>query len=101
MTATGYTYDLVERVDDVDAETWQAICRSAGNHPYLGLGFLRAVELSFAHQTRFWYAIFRDDAGKPVACACFSLYPVDGTLWAPRAIRRITDGIRKVWSSFL
>jgi predicted N-acyltransferase len=101
MTATGYAYDLVERVDEVEAETWQAVCRDAGDHPYLGLGFLRAVELSFSHEARFWYAIFRDDAGKPVACTCFSLYLVDCALLAPRAVRRITDGVRKVWSSFL
>lgn len=97
----GYAYDLAERVADVDDETWQAICCSAGNHPYLGLGFLRAVELSFAHEAKFWYAIFRDDAGRPIACTCFSRYLVDGALMAPLIVQRVLGGIRTVWSSFL
>jgi predicted N-acyltransferase len=98
--AIPYAYELTEQVDDVDVTTWEAVCGPARN-PYLGLGFLRAVERSFAREAKFWYAIFRDDAGQPVGCACFSRYLVDGALMAPQPIQRMLAVVRRAWPSFL
>lgn len=83
-----YACDLATRADDVDQFAWQEVCASQGN-PYLDLRFLRTVETSFADEADVcvWYAIFRDDAGTAVACACFSTYLVDGMDTAPRFIR--------------
>lgn len=94
-----YPCDLVQRVDDVDVSSWQTVCRADGN-PFLDLRFLRAVETSFAGESQFWYAIFRSDAGRPVACTCFSRYLVDGALMAPPAFQRLVARVRRVWPSF-
>lgn len=97
--SNSYKCELVQRVDDIDGSAWDAVGRSSGN-PFLDLRFLRAVEKSFAEESSFWYAIFRSDSGRPIACTCFSRYLVDGALMAPPAFQRMVAGVRRVWPSF-
>lgn len=93
-------YDLVSRASEVDRATWKRVCEPLGN-PFLDLRFLQAVERSFAAEARMWYAIVRDESGRPVACACFSKYLVDGALMTTGVIEKVVCGIRRVWSRFM
>lgn len=97
---TPYSYDLYPRAGAVDTGAWREVCDPLGN-PFLDLRFLQAVETSFAAEAQMWYAIFRDDAGRPVACACYSKYLVDGTLMAGGFVARMVSGVRRVWPRFL
>lgn len=96
---TLYSYRLAQCVDEVGRASWQEIC-DASRHPFMDLRFLRAVEASFAAEARFWYATLCDDEGRPVACACFSCYTVDGCVLAPPAGQRFVSAVRRVWPSF-
>jgi predicted N-acyltransferase len=98
--ATIYSHDLAESVAEVNARDWEAVTRDLQN-PFLDLRFLRAVEKSFCHEAKFWYAIFRDETGAPVACTCFSRYLVDGGLMSSPFIRRMLRGVRRLWPGFL
>lgn len=94
-----YACDLMTGVEQIDARDWDAICTPDGN-PFIDRRFLRAVATSFATEARFWYAIFRDDDGRPVACTCFSQYLVDGALMAPAGFQKMVAWIRRVWPTF-
>ncbi len=94
-----YTYHLAPRVAEVDRPSWQAVCERS-HHPFMDLRFLATVETSFAADARFWYATLQDDAGRAVACACFSCYTVDGCVLAPPAGQRFVGAVRRWWPSF-
>lgn len=94
-----YSYHLAPAVAEIDRESWQAVCEPS-RHPFMDLRFLAAVETSFAADSRFWYATLRDDAGRAVACACFSCYTVDGCVLAPPAGQRFVSAVRRWWPSF-
>ena len=100
MSFSTYRYDLVQSVEGVDAESWNAVCGPERN-AYLDLRFLRAVENSFAKEASFWYLIIRNELGQPIACTCFTKYLVDGVLMAPQVIQNAMAGVRKLWPSFL
>lgn len=100
MPFNTYRYDLVQSVEGVDAESWNAVCGPERN-AYLDLRFLRAVENSFAKEASFWYLIIRNELGQPIACTCFTKYLVDGVLMAPQVIQNAMAGVRKLWPSFL
>ena len=94
-----YLCQLARSANAVDQAAWQEVCEPDGN-PYCDLRFLRAVETSFAAEASFWYAIFRDDSGRPVACTCFSRYLVDVALMAPAPFQRFVAAVRRLWPSF-
>ncbi|RLS42442.1 MAG: GNAT family N-acetyltransferase [Planctomycetota bacterium] len=100
MPFSTYRYDLVQSVEGVDTESWNAVCGPERN-AYLDLRFLRAVENSFAKEASFWYLIIRNELGQPIACTCFTKYLVDSVLMAPQVIQNAMAGVRKLWPSFL
>jgi predicted N-acyltransferase len=89
----------VQRADEIDTAAWRQVCGPSG-HPFLDPRFFRALEGAFAGQARFWYAILRDDAGTPVACAAFSRYVVDVADFAPPAAQSLIAGVRRIWPRF-
>jgi predicted N-acyltransferase len=66
----------------------------------MDLRFLRAVENAMGAETKFWYAIFYDEAQRPVACTCYALYIVDGALFAPPLAQKIVQSVQKVIRPF-
>ena len=81
-TSRQYACELYRSIDDVNADEWQEVCRGTGSMS-LDRRFLKAVELSFAAEAKFWYAVYRDDAGRTVAAPCFSRYLGDAVQSAP------------------
>ncbi len=67
---------------------------------YLDPRFLKVVELSFAADSQFWYAVIRDESDQPVAVACFSRYRVDVAMMAPPLIQKFVANIRCIWPRF-
>ena len=96
---TRYACELYNSVDDIDADEWREVCRSSENM-YLDPRFLKAVELSFVAEAQFWYAVYRDEAGRAVAATCFSRYRVDGALLAPPVVQKIVSIVRRIWPGF-
>lgn len=95
-----YSYELYQSIDDVNAEEWRDICRRSGN-VYLDPRFLKGVEVAFAADAQFWYAIYRDEAGTAVAATCFSRYLIDCALMAPPVVQRLAATVRTFWRRFL
>ncbi|WP_397570380.1 GNAT family N-acetyltransferase [Schlesneria sp. T3-172] len=100
MKPTTYQCELYESIDDVDQEEWREICRQTNNIS-LDPRFLKAVEISFAAESKIWYAIFRDENGRAVAATCFSRFMVDGSMMAPSTIQNLASRVRRVWSGFM
>ena len=94
-----YACELYRSIDDVDVDEWREVCRSARNM-YLDPRFLKAVELSFAVKAQFWYAVYRDDAGRAVAATCFSRYLADGALMATPLVMKVARAVRRVLPGF-
>ncbi|MFN0055868.1 MAG: GNAT family N-acetyltransferase [Planctomycetales bacterium] len=87
---TLYSYRLAEGVAEIDQVAWESVCGPA-RHPFMDLRYLRAVETTFAAESRFWYATLCDGSGRVVGCTCFCFFLVDvGVLAPPRAQRLIT-----------
>jgi predicted N-acyltransferase len=95
-----YRYEIWTSIDDVNVEDWEAV-RSADRNPFVERGFVRAVERSMRDPGWFRHVVIYDETGGPVACACFSLFDVDGALLAPGSIQTCTRGIRKIFKRFL
>lgn len=91
----GYSHALWSSAADVDAAHWYAVCNTRIN-PFMDLRFIRAVENSLAADGKYWCAIVYDDQKVPVACACYSLYFVDGSLLASSGIQKAVNSIRRV-----
>lgn len=94
-----YTYVLSTSTDEVNAADWDAVCNQRVN-PYMDLRFSRAVERSIGAPSRYWYAIFYDRNQRPMGCACFSLYWVDGGIFAPPVAQRVLNSIRRLFPKF-
>lgn len=95
-----YRYRLVTRVADIDAASWQAICRNATD-PFMELPYLIANENAFRDEAQFWYATLLDDQGTVIGCTCFTRYHVDVAMLGPAFTQWSTGLIRRVWKSFL
>jgi predicted N-acyltransferase len=95
-----YTTTLYESVNAVPAEAWDAVCGPAAD-PFMDRRFLEAVERSMAADGDFQYVIIRGPAGEPVGCAALCLYRVDGAVLAGGWLRRIVQGIRRIWGNYL
>lgn len=94
-----YECQLFRSIDDVNAAEWLNVCRGSGNM-YLDPRFLKVVESSFISESRFWYALYRDDEGLAVAASCFSSYRIDVALMAPLAVQKCVAAVRLVWPGF-
>ena len=90
-----YSYSLHDSIRDVCAEDWNRLRRPGGD-PFMDPRLILAVEQSLAGSGRFWHVIFRDDAGQPVAAACFSTYRADGGLLAEGAARTVANWISRI-----
>ena len=97
---TTYQYELYESIDDVNEQEWRDVCRHVNNLS-LDPRFLKAVELSFAKESKIWYVVFRDETGRAVAATCFSRYIVDGGMMAPPFVQKLAARVRTVWSHFM
>jgi predicted N-acyltransferase len=94
-----YAYALCESTEHVNRSDWEFVCSTSDN-PFIDLNFVRAVENSMSDPGKYWPVVFYDEAGTPVACTCFSLYEVDGTLLAPSVVQSCVSGVRKLWRRF-
>lgn len=91
----GYSHALWSSSDEVDAAHWYSVCDTRIN-PFLDLRFIRTVEKSLGADGKYWCAVVYDEQQVPVACACYSLYHVDGSLLAPPAMQKAVDAVRRV-----
>ena len=91
----GYTYQLYESISDVDPHEWNAL-REPGHDPFMDPRFIAAVEKSMAGSSRFWHALVRDDAGRPVASACLCSYRVDATLLAEGGAKKVAAAVQRL-----
>lgn len=96
---SSYSYVLCSSAAEINAGDWQAVSDFHGT-PYMDLRFIRAVETSLHDPGKYWFVIFYDETQRPVACACYSLFLVDGGLLSPPAMQRLIEKVRKVWSRF-
>ena len=91
-----YRSVLADSTEAVNAADWGAVC-DLGENPFMDLRFLRTLERALS-DGKYWLALFYD-GDRPVAAACYSLYAVDGAIFAP-ALQRAAGFVRRVWRSF-
>jgi predicted N-acyltransferase len=94
-----YSYEMCATVREINEADWLAVCDLRAN-PFMDLRFLRAVEDAMGAETKFWYAIFYDEARRPVACTCYALYIVDGALFAPPLAQKMVRAVQRVIRPF-
>src|SRR4051812_10139043 len=94
-----YSYAVFASSAEVNPEEWYSVCDVRVN-PFMDLRFVRVLENSMGGDGKFWCAIFYDEVKRPIACLCFSLYRVDGSLLAPRPVQSGINLIRKAIPSF-
>jgi predicted N-acyltransferase len=82
----GLTYELHNSIDSVNRGDWERVCATGGN-AFMDPRFIRAVESSLRHHSRFWHLVVYDERHQPVACACASTVRVDVRMHLPHALR--------------
>ncbi len=90
-----YSQTLYHSIDEVPAADWRSL-QNGDSDPLMEPGFIRAVEKSLAKSGKFWYVIYRDDQGKPVASACLCAFLVDITLLAEGWSRKVATFVGRV-----
>ncbi len=89
----------LSRIAEVDPSAWNAIVppgRLICRHEYFS-----AVEASQLNDCRYFYPVILDDNGQIVAHACLYYISTELDSFAQGVAKRIIQGIRKVWPSFL
>ncbi len=95
-----YSYVLFDSSQDVKQDEWYAVCDLSRN-PFMDLRFISVLENSMASDSQYWCALIYDPQSRPVAAAVFSLYRVDGSLFAPKFIQVMAQATRRILPSFL
>lgn len=95
-----YRFELQTRVSEIDRQSWERVCRGAGD-PFMELRYLLANENAFRGEAQFWYATLLDEQGRAIGCTCFTRYHVDVAMLGPAFTKWSTALIRRVWKSFL
>ena len=94
----GLSWELAERVVDVDRAAWARLC---GPDDWgMRLDVLAVQQAALADQARCWFALIRDGDGVPVAAAALALFHVDIIRGGGR-LARLADMVRRVFPGFL
>lgn len=93
------TPKVFSSIYDVPQDDWDALL--AGRSHSLSRAFWAAVEESELNDFAYRHVIFYDQNGAPAALASFYAITTDIAIFAPPALRKILDAIRKVFPGFL
>ena len=94
-----YQVTLHETFDQVQESDWERVTQHL-THPYMDPRFLRATVRTLGKPIRYWFAQFTTASGEPVAAACFSLFPSDGSLFLSEGVQKRVESVRRWWPSF-
>jgi hypothetical protein len=83
-----YSYRIFDSIERLDLAEWQRIA-SCDASITMDPRFLAAVEVSMKQAGKFWYIVFYDQNGVPVACTCVSSMTVDLVGFADPVLARI------------
>ncbi len=78
------------------AADWDTVCRASSADLFASREFVSVVQESFAGQARVWYVVIYQDDVRPVACAAVCLFPVDLSLLAQGAARRVVERLGRL-----
>ena len=97
-SSPGLSWNLAERVADVDRAAWARLC---GPDDWgMRLDVLAVQQAALAEQARCWLALIRDADGAPVAAAALALFHVD-IIRGGGKLARLADMVRRVFPGFL
>ncbi len=95
-----YSVRLYDSIDDVPLKDWELL-RCGRSDLFMDPRFVAAVERSMSDAAKFWCLLAYDEACRPVASACLSLFPLDLAMLGQRAIRQMADAVRRIVPAFL
>ncbi len=88
-----YSIRIFDSVSELDVNDWHRVQSACGGSIFIDPRFMAAVENGMRQGHRFWYLIFYDDKGLPVACTSLCATTID---LANLADRRLAFAIRHV-----
>ncbi len=94
----GLSWELAERIADVDHAAWARLCRP--DDWGMRLDVLAVQQAALAGQARCWFALIRDGDGVPVAAAALALFHVD-IVQGGGGLARMAAMVRRVMPGFL
>lgn len=95
-----YACSIYESIDEVDPVEWNRF-HDPGGDVFMAPAYLRAVERAMRADSRFFYAVVRNDRSEPVAVACFCVYELDAVLLAGSFVRWMLKPLRKLLPGLL
>src|SRR3990172_1705525 len=96
--AARLSWQICERVDDIDRAAWERVCRPGDWG--MALTVLAVQQSALADQARCWFALVRDANGTPLAAAALALFRVD-VIQSQGTLARLAAGTRRLVPGFL
>jgi predicted N-acyltransferase len=90
---------VFDRLSEVPAATWNSLL--AGQATVYGTDFWGVIEDSGLNDIHCRYILVSDDDGNPIAAAGFYTITTDIAIFAPRWLRRLLIGVRRLMPGFL
>ncbi len=90
---------VFDRLSEVPAATWNSLL--AGQATVYGTDFWGVIEDSGLNDIHCRYILVSDDDGNPMAAAGFYTITTDIAIFAPRWLRRLLIGVRRLIPGFL
>lgn len=96
-----YSYKLYNSIFDVDLDHWKFVCQESNSNAYMDIRIFIAIENTMVNFSKFWYVIFYDDDGNPVACTSLSTFQSDLGIVASQKAKKLISYVRRLFPFFL
>ncbi len=93
------TFETYAAMDDVPAAAWDTVFK--GRSCTFSRDFWNVVEKSRMNDFDYRHAIFSDEQGAAVAGITYYTITTDIAIFAPAPLRRLLDGVRRVFPNFM
>lgn len=94
--AVGYTYEVFDRIADVDRDVLQTVWSRAGGTVFADPRFLRTVDETLRGVAQLWHAVVRNEFAEPVALASLCALPVPLGVLAPPRVKRVVEALDRL-----
>ncbi len=94
-----YHCKSVRSIDELNHQDWNRLCSNPSDG-LMDLDFLGSVEATMSDVSDFWFVICYEKT-TPVACACFSTFELDASIFMPIWAKNGINFFRRVMSGYL
>jgi hypothetical protein len=90
---------VYKNVDDLPAQIWGELLADAS--VAMSLPFWRVLEQARLNDFEYRYVLFVNEVGQALGLTCFYSVTTDIAIFAPRPLRALLNGVRRVFPNFL